>query len=98
MQKRRCRGRQKWPIPLCNNYYIKSNKLFARLGYNLADATALGDAAAIFFTTANVGTERLPMEDAVKGITSIMKANYKCLCVWKHAHRTHLKPVNPKAA
>ena len=72
--------------------------MFARLGYNLPDATALGDAAAVFFTTANVGTERMAMEDGVQAITSVMKANTKCLCIWKHVHRTHLKPVIPKAA
>ena len=40
----------------------------------MPDASALGDAAAIYFTVGNVGTERLPMEDAVQSITSVMKA------------------------
>jgi len=56
------------------NQIINATADFARLGYSIADATALGDAAAIYFTVGNVGTERLPMEDAVQSIISTMKA------------------------
>ena len=52
----------------------RSNKRFARLGYNIADATALGDAAAIYFNVANVGSDRMPMEEGVQSIISTMKA------------------------
>ena len=40
----------------------------------MQESSALGDAAAVFFTTANVGNERMAMEDGVQSITSIMKA------------------------
>lgn len=53
---------------------INATADFARLGHNLADATMLGDAAAILNNVANVGTERLPMEDGVQGIISVMQA------------------------
>jgi hypothetical protein len=60
---------------------INATADFARLGYNLSDATALGDAAAILHNVANVGTERLPMEDGVQGLISAMKANTNAFCV-----------------
>ena len=53
---------------------MESNKWFARLGYSLSEATLLGDAAALYFTVANVGTERLAMEQGVQSLISVMKA------------------------
>ena len=58
----------------CKELMRRVTKRFARLGYSLQEATLLGDVAAILNNVANVGNERLPMEDGVQGIISVMKA------------------------
>ena len=55
---------------------------FARLGYNLEDASVLSDAATVY---KNVGDGITDINEASESIISTMKANIICLCVQKCA-------------